>query len=214
MKTNEILSASILYSENGAKHLSRGIRRNYSFAIINCIDINLSLRFLNQPNIRNTNVYANIDFNKKYLYKGQLKTIEATFALMYDFIDAFIISSYSDLQEDIDPLLSLRMYNDEYRPIYLKVSDSVLLEELDEILSFAKGSNIDGLLIGNLRLLKYAAEKSEGYLDLIYDDVKDAVELSELIGLGIKKASVKIERFHFKSLLKARKIIRELGKNS
>ena len=129
-------------------------------------DLSAALNFFKSGK-RRCPVYALLDFNVKYFFGGNEKCIDAAFAILYDFVDAFVIKGYSDLQETIDPLLTLRLYNDNYKPIYLEVENDILYEELDEIIAYSKLSNIDGLLVKNQRLEAYARKQSGNVLILL-----------------------------------------------
>ena len=109
-----------------------------------------------------TIVAANISKNSTSLNEEASKDYESAFALLYDFVDMFVINiscpnvvGLSELQDvsylsDItDKLLDLRMYFDEYRPILLKVSPDIPHQQLDDILDYAMMSGIDGIVAGN-----------------------------------------------------------------
>jgi dihydroorotate dehydrogenase len=53
------------------------------------------------------------------------------------------------LSEIIDKLHNLRLYNDDYRPILLKVSPDIPVEQLDEIIDLALVSGLDGIVATN-----------------------------------------------------------------
>lgn len=101
------------------------------------------------------------------------------FALLYDFADAFIIGGYDDVTESIDPLLDIRMYNDELKPVFLELGNNFLYEELDDIIAYSKMSNIEGLFVSNLRLLKYCKTASNDILSIIADCKDDQSKINE-----------------------------------
>lgn len=105
------------------------------------------------------------------------------FALLYDFADAFIIAGYEDVTDSIDPLLDIRMYNDEIKPIYLELGNNFLYEEIDDIISYSKMSNIEGLFISNLRLLKYCKGASNDILSIIADCRNDESKMAEILAI-------------------------------
>lgn len=107
-------------------------------------------------------VAGNISKNTTSINDDAAKDYESAFALLYDFVDMFVInlscpnvSGLSDLQdvsylsEIIDKLLELRMYFDEYRPILLKVSPDISHQQLDEIIDYSLMSGVDGIVAGN-----------------------------------------------------------------
>lgn len=107
-------------------------------------------------------VAANISKNTSSINEDAAKDYERAFALLYDFVDMFVINlscpnvagltklqDVSFLSEILDKLLSLRMYFDEYRPILIKVSPDIAQQQLDEIIEFALMSGVDGIVAGN-----------------------------------------------------------------
>lgn len=107
-------------------------------------------------------VAANISKNTSSINEDAAKDYERAFALLYDFVDMFVINlscpnvvgltklqDVSFLSEIIDKLLSLRMYFDEYRPILIKVSPDIAQQQLDEIIEYALMSGVDGIVAGN-----------------------------------------------------------------
>lgn len=110
----------------------------------------------------NVIVAANISKNTTSINEDAAKDYETAFALLYDFVDMFVVNiscpnvvgltalqDISFLSEIVDKLLSLRMYYDNYRPILLKVSPDLSREQLDEIIDYSLRSGIDGIVAGN-----------------------------------------------------------------
>lgn len=90
------------------------------------------------------------------------KDYERSFSLLYDYVDYFTINvscpnvkdltklqDIGHLSNIIDHLLTIRRYNDEYRPILLKISPDISKEQLDEIIDLALISGLDGLIATN-----------------------------------------------------------------
>lgn len=107
-------------------------------------------------------VAGNISKNTTSINEDAAKDYESAFALLYDFVDMFVIniscpnvSGLSDLQDVsflsdiVDKLLDLRMYFDEYRPILIKVSPDISHQQLDEIIDYSLMSGVDGIVAGN-----------------------------------------------------------------
>ena len=107
-------------------------------------------------------VAANISKNTTSVNEEAAKDYESAFALLYDFVDMFVVNiscpnvvgltvlqDMNFLSDIIDRLLSLRMYYDDYRPILLKVSPDLSHEQLDEIIDYSLRSGIDGIVAGN-----------------------------------------------------------------
>lgn len=90
------------------------------------------------------------------------KDFEKSFAILYDFVDMFVLNiscpnvknltglqDISVLSEIIDKLITQRRYNDEHRPILLKLSPDLSREQLDQILDLALSSGLDGIVACN-----------------------------------------------------------------
>ena len=112
-------------------------------------------------------VAGNISKNTTSINEDAAKDYESAFALLYDFVDMFVIniscpnvSGLSDLQDVsflsdiVDKLLDLRMYFDEYRPILIKVSPDISHQQLDEIIDYSLMSGVDGIVAGNTTRLR------------------------------------------------------------
>lgn len=107
-------------------------------------------------------VAANISKNTISINEDAAKDYETAFALLYDFVDMFVVNvscpnvvgltSLQDitfLSDIVDRLLDLRRYYDSYRPILLKVSPDLAAEQLDDIVDYCLRSGIDGIVAGN-----------------------------------------------------------------
>ncbi len=110
----------------------------------------------------NVIVAANISKNTTSINEDAAKDYETSFALLYDFVDMFVVNvscpnvvgltalqDISFLSDIVDKLLDLRRYYDTYRPILLKVSPDLSSEQLDDIIDYCLRSGIDGLVAGN-----------------------------------------------------------------
>lgn len=164
--------------DTGIKYASFQLDNAYSFVIVNCKDLYKTVSMLKKLP-REYNIIAHLDVRQSCNYNGSQKSLEATFGILYDFVDAFLISGIDSLSDDVDSLINLRLYNDEYRPIILDVKSDLLYADLDEILDYSVISNVDGCLISNPRLLKYAHEKYPGYLCLIAGNIDSEEKMLE-----------------------------------
>ena len=125
-------------------------------------------------------VAANISKNTTSINEDAAKDYESAFALMYDFVDMFVLNvscpnvvgltSLQDitfLSDIVDKLLSLRMYYDEYRPILLKVSPDLPHQQLDEIIDYCMRSGVDGIVAGNTTRSREGLTISQEQIDKI-----------------------------------------------
>ncbi|MBQ7898844.1 MAG: quinone-dependent dihydroorotate dehydrogenase [Bacteroidales bacterium] len=107
-------------------------------------------------------VAANISKNTTSINEDAAKDYETSFALLYDFVDMFVVNvscpnvvgltalqDISFLSDIVDRLLDLRRYYDTYRPILLKVSPDLAREQMDDIIDYCLRSGIDGIVAGN-----------------------------------------------------------------
>lgn len=135
-------------------------------AIINRMGINnLGVKNAVQ-NLKSKNpniiIAGNISKNTTSINEEAAKDYESAFALLYDFVDMFVINiscpnvvGLSDLQDitylsDImDKLISMRMYFDDYKPILLKVSPDINYAHLDDIINYCMLSGVDGIVATN-----------------------------------------------------------------
>lgn len=125
-------------------------------------------------------VAANISKNATSMNEDASKDYESAFAMLYDFVDMFVINiscpnvvglsklqDVSFLSEIMDKLLGLRMYFDEYRPILVKVSPDIPPQQLDEIIEYVLMSGVDGIVAGNTTRSRDGLTISQSRIDAI-----------------------------------------------
>lgn len=111
---------------------------------------------------RNVVVVGNLSKNTLTPNDMAAKDYEKSFSIMYDFVDMFVLNvscpNVKDLTElqditllsdIIDRLITIRRFNDEHRPILLKVSPDIPMHQLDEIIELVLVSGIDGIVATN-----------------------------------------------------------------
>ena len=105
---------------------------------------------------------GNLSKNSDVSNEDAPKDYEKSFAMLYDFVDYFVLNvscpnvknldklqDISSLSEIIDRLLTLRRYFDDYRPILLKVSPDIPVKQLDDIIELILVSGLDGVIATN-----------------------------------------------------------------
>lgn len=125
-------------------------------------------------------VAANISKNTSSINEDAAKDYEQSFALLYDFVDMFVINvscpnvvgltalqDVSFLSDIVDRLLDLRMYYDNVRPILLKVSPDLPHPQLDDIIDYCLRSGIDGIVAGNTTRSRDGLSISESKIEKI-----------------------------------------------
>lgn len=135
-------------------------------AIINRMGINnngvkYAVEFL-KKNHPKCVIGGNLSKNTAVSNQDAYKDYEKSFAILYDFVDYFTINvscpnvknltqlqNIESLSQIIDSLLTLRRYYDDYRPILLKLSPDIPLEQLDEIIDLVLISGLDGVIATN-----------------------------------------------------------------
>lgn len=123
---------------------------------------------------------GNISKNTGVSNEDAPKDYEKSFALLYDFVDYFVLNvscpnvkdlcklqDISSLSEIIDRLLTLRRYFDDYRPILLKLSPDIPTSQLDEIIDLVLVSGLDGVIATNTTRSREGLTSSEEDIDAI-----------------------------------------------
>lgn len=143
-----------------------------------CFRLTKDKAIINRMGINNNGVKYAVEYIKKHkpncIIGGNLsknsdvsnedapKDYEKSFAMLYDFVDYFVLNvscpnvknldklqNITSLSEIIDRLLNLRVYFDDYRPILLKLSPDIPLKQLDEIIDLVLVSGLDGVIATN-----------------------------------------------------------------
>lgn len=91
-----------------------------------------------------------------------IKDYQTAFSLLFDFVDMFTVNVSSPNQDNVlafqdsssiadvlDPLLEMRRCYDTNKPILLKISPDIPLDQIDSILDYCMYSGIDGIVFGN-----------------------------------------------------------------
>ena len=150
-------------------------------------------------------IAGNISKNSTSINDEAAKDYESAFALLYDFVDMFVINiscpnvvglselqDVSFLSDIVDKLLNLRMYFDEYRPILIKVSPDIPQQQLDEITDYALMSGIDGIVAGN-------TTRSRDGLTISQEKIEE-IGNGGLSGVPVHKKNLELVRYlHKKS---------------
>ena len=105
---------------------------------------------------------ANVTKNASTPIAEAYKDYERSVAMLYDFVDFFVLNvSYPDshdskglhdiytISQIVDSVMDIRRYNDESRPILIKISHGLTHPQLDEIIELSLMSGIDGIVAGN-----------------------------------------------------------------
>ena len=151
-------------------------------------------------------VAANISKNTTSINEDAAKDYESAFALLYDFVDMFVVNvscpnvvgltslqDISFLSDIVDKLLDLRMVYDTYKPILLKVSPDLAKEQLNDIIDYCLRSGIDGIVAGN-------TTRSREGLDSISQERIDEIGNGGMSGAPVHKKNLALVKYiHEKS---------------
>ncbi|MCF0173359.1 MAG: quinone-dependent dihydroorotate dehydrogenase [Bacteroidales bacterium] len=125
-------------------------------------------------------VAANITKNSKTPNELAYKDYERSVSLLYDFVDFFVLNiscpnvkNLTELQditmlsEIIDRVMTVRRYNEDVRPILLKVSPDIPKEQLDEIINLCLTCGIDGIVATNTTRSREGLSSPKAVVDKI-----------------------------------------------
>lgn len=111
---------------------------------------------------RRTVVAASLSKNSETSNENALNDFQRAFAMLYDFVDFFVLNiscpNVKDLDklQDIDALgkivkglISFRLFYDDCKPILLKISPDLGKEQTDAILDLVLNTGLDGVEVSN-----------------------------------------------------------------
>lgn len=187
-----------------------------------CFRLPKDKAIINRMGINNNGVKYTVEYLKKHTPKcvigGNLsknsttsnedapKDYEKSFALLYDFVDYFVLNvscpnvknlcklqDIGSLSEIIDRLLTLRRYYDDYRPILLKVSPDIPEAQLDDIIDLVLVSGLDGVIATNTTQSREGLKTSKDEVDAIGNGGLSGAPLFERSLERVKYISKKTE---------------------
>ena len=96
-------------------------------------------------------------------------------ALLYDFVDMFIIDSnncgvtedITRLSEVIDKMLETRRFFDKRRPIFVNITKGTCRSDIDGIVAYVMRSGLDGVVVKDCKWVDYIHKKTSGNLIII-----------------------------------------------
>ena len=118
------------------------------------------------------------------------------FSLLYDFADYFVIDinresglssldDFSDWTPLLDELLSLRLYNEHYKPIILRISPGHSEGQMARIMDFCLLSGFDGVVAPGVSKVRICVEYSQHLIPVIGSGaVTSPEEALALLGAG------------------------------
>lgn len=112
--------------------------------------------------------------------------IITSFSLIYDFCDFFVLDFPDTLDEQaIDQVLNVRLTYDDYKPIVMKLPESMPEDKMYKTLDYCMYSGIDGVQVRCLEHVKAVFEHTKGRLPIIANShIKTPSEALELLNSG------------------------------
>ncbi len=144
--------------------------------------------------------------------KDAVKGYEMCFAMLYDFADAIVVIPHIDSTQNIidesfteimDNLLSLRLYYDIYKPIFIQIPTGIPNAQIEEMISFCLTSGIEGI-VTDVGRVEFVRSKSQSRLTIIAtmdSSVSDKVVLdvlqsgASLVAFTRKGSILRLRRF-------------------
>lgn len=108
------------------------------------------------------------------------------FTLGYDFCDFFVFDIPGvDVASVMDPILDARLTNDVYRPVVVKISETLNDEELASIIHYCLMNGVDAIDVRSQRQLETAVKVSNGLLPVIVNShIKTPQQAEALLKAG------------------------------
>lgn len=142
---------------NRAGHANNGIRA--------------VLRNLQAAPPRGIRVLGNLSRGFDSNPERSIEDFDHLYTLCYDFMDAVVINCYglqiNTLQEVVDRITSIRRFNDEYRPILIKLRPDCTTEEADAICELILSYGLDGIIVNGSTMSHKGLQTDKGQLEKI-----------------------------------------------
>lgn len=194
--------------KSNSKYVFRWSNRFFHFSIIAETDLSVIIERFKRNNTyyENSTIYVMLDFKKKYMFAGQQKTIANCVAILSDFVDGFIFENFSDIQEDIDPIIMGRLYSDNQYLIYLAPSRDSLHDEVLEMVEQSRLSSIDGLYFSDMDILELLDGSDTANLEIIFSGINKQSDLVKAHQLGANRYCVSPKRCYYRAFRTLRKL--------
>lgn len=109
------------------------------------------LRNLRSRSDRNVRIIVNLNGRQLSVDNSGLKEIERACSLLYDFADALTISvSGAGYQSVIDRVLTIRQYNDDFKPVAVKITAKTDAGAIEPIVRYALQNGVDAIEVADV----------------------------------------------------------------
>ncbi|MBO4743697.1 MAG: hypothetical protein J5533_08700 [Bacteroidales bacterium] len=117
-----------------------------------------------------------------------------SFCLAYDFCDFFVIDISQKPDMDIfDELLDARLTYETYKPIVVKIPETVTFEDLDDIITYCMLNNVDGIEARSLKQISYISQKTRARLPIIANcHIKTPAQAEAALSSGASLVEVRM----------------------
>ncbi|MBO4341338.1 MAG: hypothetical protein J5835_07925 [Bacteroidales bacterium] len=117
-----------------------------------------------------------------------------SFCLAYDFCDFFVIDISSRPEVDLlDDLLDARLSYDTYRPIVVKIPETITFEEIDDVVDYCLLNNVDGIEARSIKQIAYINARSRAKLPIIANcHIKTPAQAQEALSSGASLVEVRM----------------------
>lgn len=117
-----------------------------------------------------------------------------SFCLSYDFCDFFVIDvSDNPDMEVFEPLLDARLTYDTYKPIVVKIPETLSEDEMDDITEYCLMNSVDGIEARSIQQISHIAQKSKNRLPIIANcHIKTPRQAQEVLEAGASLLEVRM----------------------
>ena len=108
------------------------------------------------------------------------------FTLGYDFCDFFVIETGAeDYISIVDPILDARLTYEEYKPVVVKIPETLEEEQIAAIVDYCMLNNVDGIEARSIAQISFINKMSNGRFPIIANcHIKDGDDAQECIEAG------------------------------
>lgn len=118
----------------------------------------------------------------------------SSFCLAYDFCDFFVIDISGNPEiELLDDILDARLTYEEYKPVVVKIPETIAPDDLDYIIEYCLMNSVDGIEARNIQQISHIKEKSKGRLPIIANcHIKTPAQAREALDAGASLIEVRM----------------------
>ncbi len=117
-----------------------------------------------------------------------------SFCLAYDFCDFFVIDISDNPDMDIfDDILDARISYEEYKPIVVKIPETISFEQIDEITDYCMLNRVDGIEARSIKQIAHIHARTKGRLPIIANcHIKTPQQAAEALENGASLVEVRM----------------------